>query len=142
MKKMRLALIALAVGMSGCMATTDTGLREFDLRKPIYEHHDTPIYMDLPTVQRRLYLHAQVCDIEYSFTKDPLQVHFATVRYGPAGATDLKDQMMLDLTAYATGKLGVVGYSYYAKNAPLISGVLQALAKPDRCPQGIPSKTK
>lgn len=127
--------------MVGCVApSVESGtreLREFDLRNSNYQYVDSSIYMDLPTVQRQLYIHREACDVELLFRKDPRQVHFASVFYGPAGVTNLRDQVMLDLTAYATGKLGIKGYSYYAENKGLTQSLVEVLENPTVCPGGI-----
>lgn len=134
-------ILAGALVMAGCVApSTTTGsreLREFDLRKSGYQYVDTDIYMDLPTVQRQLYIHREACEVEVVFRKDPRQVHFASIFYGPAGAENLRDQVMLDLTAYATGKLGIQGYAYYAANKELARSLIQVLENPIICPEGI-----
>lgn len=132
-----------ALVMVGCSAPSPDGasrdLREFELRKSGYQYVDTDIHMDLPTVQRQLYIHREACNVEVIFRKDPRQVHFASVFYGPAGATNLRDQVMLDLTAYATGKLGIQGYTYYVANKALVRSLVQVLESPTTCPEGISS---
>ena len=142
MKKSVVGLVGgVVVFLSGCTALqVDQGLREQDLRQTIYEYVNTETYIDLPTVQRNFFIHRDSCEVNYEFKKDPMQVHFATVIYGPAGTTDLKDQVMLDLTAYATGKLGIKGYAYYADNKQLARQLVQVLSKPTVCPEGISTK--
>lgn len=140
---MKIALSALlgVFVIAGCAVPQTDGhsrdLREFDLRKSAYLYVDSDIRMDLPTVQRQLYIHREACNVDVVLKKDPVQVHFATVLYGPVGSTELKDQVMLDLTAYATGKLGIKGYTYYAANKNLVKDVVNVLSNPTRCPEGI-----
>ena len=142
MKKMVLSAV-IAMLTAGCVTTQSTGeLREFDLRNSNYKYVDTDTYMDLPTVQRQLYLHREACNIYFELKQDPLQVHFSTLIYGPSSATQLRDQVLFDLTAYTTGKLGIQGYTYYAKNKELARQILQVLSKPTTCPTGISAKTK
>lgn len=143
MMKILAAAICGSVVLSGCVNMgNDRTLREYDLRNKIYEYVDTDIYMELPTVQRQLYVHRDACDVEVVFRKDPMQVHFATVLYGPAGVTDLKEQVMFDLTAYTTGKLGIKGYTYYVSNKDLTRQFINILGNPTICPQGIHPKTE
>lgn len=135
------SVLAGVLILTGCTTPSVNGdpgnLREFDLRESRYMYVDNDVRMDLPTVQRQLYIHREACDVEVVFKKDPMQVHFATVLYGPTGAVTLKDQVMLDLTAYATGKLGVKGYAYYAANKNLVRELIKVLENPTHCPEGI-----
>lgn len=136
------ALLGVAL-LAACSTPSGTeSMRESDLRQPVHEYLDSHIYMDLPTVQRRLYIHRENCEVNVDFQLDPQQVHFATLVYGPADRTDLKDRVMLDLTAYATGKLAMKGYSYYAANKNMLLQLPQILGKPTTCPDGIQAKTK
>ena len=141
-KRWAIAIVGVVL-VSGCASIENDGaLREFDLRKNRYKYIDTDIYMALPAVQRQLYIHKEACDAEVLFRKDPMQVHFATVTYGPAGVSDLKNKVMFDLTAYATGKTAIKGYAYYAANKDLVRQFVRILEKPTICPEGINSKTK
>lgn len=139
--KIILSTLITSALVVGCTAPSlDGGLRESDLRTKNYEYLDDHVYMDLPAVQRQLFIHREACEIDFVFRKDPLQVHFATLLYGPVGVTDLKDQVMLDLTAYATGKLGIKGYTYYNANKKKVRELMAVLGKPTICPEGIVSK--
>ena len=130
-----------ALVMLGCAApSADDGSRElraFDLRKPAYQYVESEMYMDLPTVQRQLFIHREACDVEVVFRKDPMQVYFASIFYGPVGTTSLREQVMLDLTEYATGKLAIKGYAYYAANKNLARALVGVLNDPTVCPEGI-----
>lgn len=142
MKKTILSVLALSL-LGGCAVSENQGqLRESDLRDPLYEYVDRQIYMDLATVQRNLFINRDACHMYFELKQDPLQVHFSTLIYGPEGQTDLREQVMLDLTAYASGKLGIKGYTYYAKNKELARGLVDVLAKPTTCPAGINPKTE
>ena len=133
-----LSTVALAVLLAACSTVnTEKGLRPGDLRSTQYQYVDTDLRMELAAVQRQLFIHREVCEVEASLVKDPRQVHYATVFYAPAGASDLKDQVMLDLTAYSTGKLGIKGYTYYAANKQLAREVVRVLQDPSMCPEGI-----
>lgn len=130
--------------LAGC-ANTDKAkeLREYDLRSSgNYEYFQTDIYMDLPTVQRQLFINREHCEVNLQLTKDPMQVHYATLHYAKADTNDLKDKVVLDLTAYATGKLAIQAYGYYARNQSLAKDVLRVLGDPTFCPEGIKPKIK
>ena len=143
MMKIWAVAIVGSVLLSGCASVDNHGtFREYDLRNERYQYVDTNIHMELPAVQRQLFIHKKACDVEVMFRKDPRQVHFATVIYGPAGSTDLKDQIMFDLTAYTTGKLAIKGYSYYVDNKDLARQFVKILGNPTTCPQGISPKTE
>ena len=145
---MSLRICALAMAVTGLLAgcgtgVSDQGLREFDLRSASgYEYFSADRYMSLPDMQHQLFLHRDLCAAEIEFKKDPRQVHFATIYYGPANQGDLKDKVLLDLTAYASGKTAITAYGYKASNKQLARDVLRVLADPSFCPQGIAPKTK
>jgi len=141
-KKVIWSVLALSL-LGGCAVSENQGqLREVDLRKPLYEYVDRQTHMDLATVQRNLFIHREACHSSFELKQDPLQVHFSTLIYGPEGVTDLRERVMLDFTAYASGKLGIKGYTYYAKNKALAQGLVDVLAKPTTCPAGIKPKTE
>lgn len=136
--KLLLSGITAIVLLSACASSgSSTGLRPFDLRKERHQYVDTDLRMDLAQVQRQLFIHREACEVEASLVKDPRQVHYATIFYAPAGVNDLKDQVILDLTAYSTGKLGIKGYTYYAANKQLAREVVKVLQDPSMCPAGI-----
>lgn len=142
--KITISLLGAVLLVSGC-ANTDgpRELRDYDLRSSEnYRYFQTDLYMDLPTVQRQLFINKEHCDVSVEFKKDPMQVHYATVYYGNADATDLKDKIILDLTAYATGKLSIDAFGYYARNHALAQGVLRVLGEASYCPPGVKPKTK
>lgn len=139
-----ISLFAALMLLAGC-ASPDRGkeLREYDLRSAgNYEYFQTDIYMDLPTVQRQLFINREHCNVTVQLKKDPMQVHYATVHYAKADASDLKDKVLLDLTAYATGKLSIEAYGYYARNLSLAKEVVRVLGDPTFCPEGIEPKIK
>lgn len=143
MMKIWAAAIVGSILTSGCANVDTQGtFREYDLRVERYKYVDTDVHMELPAVQRQLFVHKKSCNVEVVFRKDPMQVHFATVIYGPAGSTDLKEQIMFDLTAYTTGKLAIKGYSYYVDNKNLARQFVNVLSNPTVCPQGISPKTE
>lgn len=143
MMKIVAAAICGSVFISGCASMNNDGtLREYDLRKKMYEYVDTEMYIELPAVQRQLYKHKEACDVEVVFSKDHMQVHFATILYGPPEATELKDKVMFDLTSYGTGKTSIKGYTYYVANKDLARQFVNVLTDPTTCPQGINAKIK
>lgn len=142
MKKIFLPVV-LSAGLMGCVTTNNQSVfRESDLRHTAFEYTEANVHMDFASVQRQLFTHREACQIDFDLKKDPLQVHFATLYYGPAGVTDLRDRVMFDLTLYASGKLNIKGYSYRAQNKNLVLGLVPILSKPTVCPDGIETKIK
>lgn len=137
-----LVVLGMSVALlAGCAdLQSNAGLRQSDLRVSNYKYVNNHIYMDLATAQRQLFIHREACDIDFELIIDPEQVFFATVVYGAAGQSDLKDRAMFDLTAFATGKLDIQGYTYYAENKGLVYAFPEVLNKPTVCPDGINTK--
>ena len=131
-----LSLLVASILLTACaqtMSSTDSG---FALRQESNKHAELILQeMSLPALQRQLYKHREQCPIVFEFTMDPRQVHYATVRYGLAEHTALKEQALIDLKAFSNGKMEVVGYSYYPRQAYLIKAFLEAIEHPERCPE-------
>lgn len=132
----------LAIWLAGCASTPEVSLEGEAIRTET-NLRTTKVFADLtlPQVQSRLYQHRAQCAVDFNFSLQPNEVHYATVYYGLAGQTDLSEQALLDLTYFANGKLQVKGYTYYNRQAFLVDAFLQALAKPELCPAASP-KTK
>lgn len=135
-------VLGLAALLVGCASTQSVSLEADSIRTET-NLRTTKVFADLtfPQVQSRLYQHRNQCDINFDFSLQPNEVHYASVYYGLSDQTEPAEQALLDLTYFANGKLQVKGYTYYNRQAFLVDAFLQALAKPEQCPVS-PAKTK
>lgn len=142
MSTRHLLAVGLAVLLAGCANTQSVSLEANTIRAET-NLRTTKVFPDFtfPQVQSRLYQHRSQCNINFDFSLQPNEVHYATVYYGLSDQTEPAEQALLDLTYFSNGKLQVQGYTYYNRQAFLVDAFLQALTKPELCPAD-PTKTK
>src|SRR5690625_7895917 len=84
--------------------------------------------------------HRDACNIFFALRPDPQQVHFATLTYRLNADDDLRESIIADLTAYASGNVQMEIYSYYSRNNYLAQDLLRALSNLEQCPRQDESK--
>lgn len=142
MRKRALVSVGLLMSLVACGAPNlnkEVDLKsirsESNLRKEIVLEE-----FNFPKIQSQLFKHREFCHINFDFSLDKRQVHYATVLYGNADQAELAQQAVMDLTFFSNGKIQITGYTYYSQQQYLVNAFLQALLKPEVCPDGILKK--
>lgn len=132
----RLWLVGAVVGsvvLTSC-ATNEQGFSAHSVRHERYQISKTKMPGSFADFQQSLFKHRAACGIYFDLSPDPQQVHFATLTYRLDEQDDPKESIYADLTAFTTGNVEIVTYSYYARNAPLARSLINALSSPEQCP--------
>lgn len=134
-----LVSVGLVMGLVACGAPSPN--KEVDLKSV---RSDSNLRKEVvieefnfPKIQSQLFKHREACPINFEFSLDKGQVHYATVIYGNANQPDLTQQAVLDLTFFSNGKMQITGYTYYSQQQYLVNAFLQAIAKPEVCPNDV-----
>ena len=137
-----LVSVSLAMGLVACAAPNpnkEVDLKsirsESNLRKEVVIEE-----FNFPKIQSQLFKHREACHINFDFSLDKGQVHYATVLYGNANQPEMAQQAVMDLAFFSNGKMQIIGYTYYSQQQYLVNAFLQALIKPEECSEGILKK--
>jgi hypothetical protein len=141
MMRVKALMTSLAiVTLAGC-ATGSQGLREGDLRNENYYRGERFISaMTFPKLQQALFKHEAACGKAPIFKMDERQTGYATLWLHDENSTDLRDSIMVDLTALQSGMMAgervkAQTYSYYntSEAKRRVSTIWAAIEKPGVC---------
>lgn len=124
-------MIASGVFLAGC-AQPGQNINQQNFRQDRYLVSHVKVPGSFAEIQQALFKHRDHCSIYFDFSLDPQQVHFATIHYGFDSA--MENSIIADLTTFASGKVEMKTYAYYARNKPLAQSLLTAVSSPETCP--------
>lgn len=135
-RPLRSAAVLIAAGLllSACGTTGEKEFSANNVRQDRYQIAQVKMPGNFADLQQNLFRHRDQCDIYFNFSPDPQQVHFATITYKRNAEDDPKEAVFADLTAYTTGNLEIITYTYYARNADLARTLVRAFSAPEECP--------
>lgn len=134
MNKILFGSLAGVLLLAGCASPSD----EFDpnrVRQERFLVTEIKLPGSFADIQQSLFQHRDACNIFFALRPDPQQVHFATLTYRLNADDDLRESIIADLTAYASGNVQMDIYSYYSRNNYLAQDLLRALSNPEQCPR-------